>query len=964
MNAFDLVATLTLDKKGYEDGLKDAGSEAGNASGMFGGKLAKGLKAATVGFAALAAATVATIGYLKKATSEVAEHGDRIDKMSQKMNMSTTAFQEWDFVLEHCGTSIESMKAPMKTLATAAENGNKAFERLGITQEQIASMNQEQLFAATIKGLQQVTDDTERTYLAGQLLGRGATELGALLNMSAEETEAMKNELHELGGVMSEDAVKAAAAYQDSVQNLGVAMEALKVKAISEFLPGFTQVMDGLSMLFSGQDGGVEMIGQGMENIVNTIADAIPRIADFISEMAPEIGSALATIVTAIIEAMPTIVEAGLTISASLIVAIIEGLSQAAGELFSAASQMIQANVIEPIKQKLQEMKAAVQSKFQEAANSIRSAWNNVVSFFQGIIDGIKAVFQPIISFIQSIFGQASSSATSAWSGVVGFFSGIVSGIVGVFSGIGSTIAGFFRSAATMAISAFTSIVGRVRGIANSIVSTFSGLPGRFFSIGSHIVSNLINGLLSGLGRLKSAAAQLSGVLSIFKHSVPTTGPFAHDDQWMYHFAENLATGLLNGKPLVEDAAWQVAEGITVAIISKEAEAFLLGQETLMAYIDGMGMTAQAKAAIRQVREQIQGALSEQISFLNKQISDMEAREEQENYERELKEYQQNLADKKKKLAEAEVKDRQSIQDEITKLEEDWRQKELDRERKATKERLELRIQELETLQDEYNEAMENIESAESKMSDKLKDYGKLFETVHDELRDKDVFGLTNLQEQIDAINHYGEALEQLRQRGVTDSLMDEIVSLGIEDATAYADKLLWLSDEYFDQYIQKWEEKQQLAEQIASTFYAPDKSEVNTEYLDKFNSLLTETDRGYIDLKLSTERTAGASAELKKAIDEESTSYVALQKQLQKTIALQRELNSVSSGSSVGFSESAIAKTTEASINARVTPKGTTTVNVTGNIVAPDGKALASYMLNDLTDVAKANGTPIVNKK
>ena len=108
-------------------------------------------------------------------------------------------------------------------MANAVENGNKAFQRIGLTQEELANMSQEEIFDATIAGLQNVEDETERTYLAGQLLGRGATELGALLNTSAEETQAMKDRVHELGGVMSDEAVKSAAAYQDQLQDMKTA---------------------------------------------------------------------------------------------------------------------------------------------------------------------------------------------------------------------------------------------------------------------------------------------------------------------------------------------------------------------------------------------------------------------------------------------------------------------------------------------------------------------------------------------------------------------------------------------------------------------------------------------------------------------------------------------------------------------------------------------------------------------
>jgi hypothetical protein len=203
---------------------------------------------AVVGAAGLAAGAVTAIGgAFVGAANNVAEYGDDIDKMSQKMGLSAESYQEWEAVMQHSGTSMTSMQASMKTLANAAETGKDAFDALGISQEQIANMSQEELFEATIAGLQNVEDTTQRTYLAGQLLGRGATELGALLNTSAEETQAMRDRVHELGGVMSDEAVKAAAAYQDQLQDMKTAFGGLSRGLMSEFLPSITQVMGGLT---------------------------------------------------------------------------------------------------------------------------------------------------------------------------------------------------------------------------------------------------------------------------------------------------------------------------------------------------------------------------------------------------------------------------------------------------------------------------------------------------------------------------------------------------------------------------------------------------------------------------------------------------------------------------------------------------------------------------------------------
>jgi len=327
MNVFDLFAKLSLDTSEYDSKLTGAESEAQG----FGSKLKAGLgNAAKIGSAAIAAvgtAAVAAGTAVVKATGDVAAYGDNIDKMSQKMGISAEAYQEWDAVMQHSGTSMESLKAGMKTLANAVEKGNEAFERLGLTQEEIAGMSQEDLFNATIAALQNVDNETERTYLAGQLLGRGATELGALLNMSAEETQAMKDRVHELGGVMSDEAVKAAARYQDTLQDMQTGFESLKRNLLSEFLPGITTVMDGLTALTTGDyELGVEKISEGFDDFIDATTDKFPKFA----EVGFKIISSLAG---SIAENSPKLLQMGVDV----ILMLIQGINSELPELLPVA---------------------------------------------------------------------------------------------------------------------------------------------------------------------------------------------------------------------------------------------------------------------------------------------------------------------------------------------------------------------------------------------------------------------------------------------------------------------------------------------------------------------------------------------------------------------------------------------------------------------------------------------------
>ena len=148
--------------------------------------------------------------------------------------------------------------------------------------KQLAEMSPEETWNATIAALQNVADEGERTALANELLGKGAVELAPLFNMTAEETEDLKTQVKDLGGIMSDDAVKAAAEYEDELQNMKVSLKGVKNSIMSQFLPGMTSVMKGLSLVFSGQ-GGLEEIKTGLDSIISQITTLTPTFLELAS---------------------------------------------------------------------------------------------------------------------------------------------------------------------------------------------------------------------------------------------------------------------------------------------------------------------------------------------------------------------------------------------------------------------------------------------------------------------------------------------------------------------------------------------------------------------------------------------------------------------------------------------------------------------------------------------------------
>lgn len=383
---YELMAKIGLDDGEYKEKLKGAGS----IMQSFGNGVKTVAKAGAAAFAAIGTATAGATVALVKGAAEVAQYGDNIDKMSQKMNMSTDAYQEWDAVMQHCGTSIESMQTSMKTLANAAETGNEAFEKLGISQEEIASMSEEELFERTIAALQDVDSETERTYLAGKLLGRGATELGALLNMSAEEVEEMRKRVHELGGVMSEDAVKAAAAYQDSLQDMTTAFSGLKRGLFAEFMPGITEVMNGLTEIFSGNtDEGIGMISKGLDTLGETFKTVLPKLKETGKKI-------LKALVGAFTEALPELLSMG----AEILIQIIAGLIEAIPELLAAIPEIF----------------TAIVNAFQENWPAIKDAGKKLLEM---VGEGLLSAWEWLKEKVTEIVGKIITAVVEKWTEMV-----------------------------------------------------------------------------------------------------------------------------------------------------------------------------------------------------------------------------------------------------------------------------------------------------------------------------------------------------------------------------------------------------------------------------------------------------------------------------------------------------------------------------------------------------------------
>lgn len=504
MDLFNLVAMLTLDKSKFEQGLTEAQE---NASG-FGGKIATAAKVGVGAMTAVTAATAAAGAAFVKGAGDVASYGDTIDKQSQKFGISAQAYQEWDAILQHSGSSVSALKPAMKTLQAQVEKNSDAFQKLGISQEDVANMSREDLFAATITGLQNVTDENERTALANDLLGRSAIEMGALLNTSAEDTEKMRQTVHDLGGVMSDDAVKAAAAYQNSLQDMNTAIDGVKRGLISNFLPSVTSVMDGIGKLFSGDSSeGLGAIKDGVSNFIKTLTDTIPKVIE-------TGGKIINALLTAIVENLPSILEAGI----KAIVTLAEGIAKSLPELIPA---IVDAVLL------------MVDTLLDNIDLLVDAALQLMIGLAEGLIRAIPRIIEKIPTIIEKLVTALVKSAPKIAQAGVTLLGALIKNLPRIIS----------------------TIVAAVPKIITGIVNGFKGGIAKMKEVGKNLLTGLGNGLVEGVKGVVEKAKKVAGnVLSAVKGFFGVSSPSKVFHSIGGFLMEGLANGITDRMGMVEDA--------------------------------------------------------------------------------------------------------------------------------------------------------------------------------------------------------------------------------------------------------------------------------------------------------------------------------------------------------------------------------------------------------------------------
>lgn len=714
-------------------------------------------------------------------------------------------------VQDYAARTVYDLETVSNTSAQLAANGIADYT--GLTE---AAGNLNAVAGGNAATFQSVAMMLTQTAGAGKLTTENWNQLAdAIPGASGELQEAMLANGAYTGNFRKamEEGQITAEEFNQAIMQLGMSDAAIEAASSVSTVEGAVgnlkaTLVDGLTGLLT--DGG------GMEAVtgfINGITSVLETAGTYIGPIIDEIKTAFSSMSEAFSNAFTSDQQSAILgflkqLAAVLIAAPFKVVSLAVQALAAAFNFLVEVGAgIVNFFTSLPEKVASAGEKFSEIKTAISDAASGAVeavdNFFSELPGNIENFISEALAAVVEWAGNMISRAGEAGSG---FISSVGSFLASIPGKVASWISGAIESVVAWGNSMRTRAGEKMQEVATTIKDKLLSLPGELLTIGGQIVDGLINGITGGASRVANAISNMAttaintakSILGIASPSKVFAGIGAFT-------SEGFAEGILGGLRYVDAAVGELA--------------------------------AETKR---------------QVEDLNAEIEKMEVEAAERKAKEELEAHEKALDEQYKKLESAELKEREKIQQKISELEADWAEKQLKKQEEAQKKALESRIDALEATEEAYEAAMGDIRDAldnfNSEYLSALEEVANNRDSLAGELSDFALFDdfegdmhLWDLGPMIDQINAYGDAITGLRERGVNEGLLSEILDMDRENAARFANELLDLSDSQFESYMAMWQEKEDAAARVASAVYQGDMEAIEAEYSEKLPEMMGE---------------------------------------------------------------------------------------------------------------------------
>ena len=359
------------------------------------------LETAGQSMAGLSAAAAGVVGTLGVISYKAGQSADDLNTLSKVTGIGTDNLQKYSYAADLVDVSTETIaksNQKLKKSAYAAASGSdaqaEAFKKIGVsvTDANGNLRNSEDIFQDVLKGLGEMTNETERDAVAQQILGRSAAELNPLIEDGGETYKMVADTLSKYDlDYIDQETLDKANQFNDQLDMMKL-LGSVALAQVGSQLAAY--------------------LAPALEKVV----DLVGRFANWLSELDPRVLTIIGAIAGVIAVIAPLLIGLGkLAFAVSSIINLVNVVGPAIGGLaatggpillvIAAIAALIAAGVwLYKHWDTVKKYAAALGKKISEVWDSIKTktinAWNTVknaiVSPFKWAYDKIKEIIDKI----------------------------------------------------------------------------------------------------------------------------------------------------------------------------------------------------------------------------------------------------------------------------------------------------------------------------------------------------------------------------------------------------------------------------------------------------------------------------------------------------------------------------------------------------------------------------------------
>ena len=532
-------------------------------------------KMAGIGTAGFAVVSGAVIGLSNK----YATMGDEIAKTSTKLGVSTDSLQEMHYWASQNGISSSALERGVgrlnQRIGRAIDGNDKyteAFEALNVKLKDGEGniRNTDDVMKETVSTLRDIEDPAIRSARASEIFGtRMARDLMPALEDGSISLEEATKRIHEMGGVMDEEATRAAEDYKDTMDDLQRVVGSVGSEFANIFIPILTDLAEKLQPIIQRVS---EWIKENPE-LVRHIIIAAAALAGLVA------GVGLLGI------ALPAIITGFKLLLGPLGIALV---------IFAGLAAMVWKN------------RDAIMPLIKDGLEKLKEIWEKILPVLQNAWDGLQKIWKVIGGPIKKAFGDLITQLKMIWEDFKKLWDiisptilpllkylAIIIGTVLVMSIMAlliilAKLAQFVVAVMQVFIKAFTAIVEHVRDFwLKNIIEVFQKAGSAWMEVWEGIrevvrtiinamigyVEGWVNGFIEGINSIIRAIRSLARIAERVGINIPTPRfikelrlPRLHDGGFINAPASQEFPAILRGQEAVVPLDKMGFGGITVNV--------------------------------------------------------------------------------------------------------------------------------------------------------------------------------------------------------------------------------------------------------------------------------------------------------------------------------------------------------------------------------------------------------------